>query len=113
MSISDKVLCSKCGKDEVLSYHDAASALCPECCDDHDYEYDRCDRVYYCTHCGQEPPDDWYYSDDDVGFGSISTGPAEIVGTPLSALNGNAAAASRDPDRWANWVACCERNGIP
>ena len=55
------VVCSKCGRDEVIVYDSPETAVCPECCDDHDYIYDRGDRKHYCKNCGAEPPYDWYY----------------------------------------------------
>lgn len=106
-------LCTKCGADEVLVYITPESAICPACCDDHDYVSEGCER--YCEHCGQEPPADWYYGlyDDDVPlFGATPHLPIEGLGVPASSMNGNAAQASTDPARWANWVAFCERNGI-
>lgn len=56
--MTDRVLCAKCGADEVLSYHEASTAVCPSCCPDHDYIIDRYER--YCANCGQEPPEDYY-----------------------------------------------------
>ena len=36
-----------------------ARAVCPAHCEDHEYIYKR-GFGHYCTHCGQEPPLDWY-----------------------------------------------------
>ena len=111
----DKVVCSKCSADDVISYATAGDAICPACCPDHEYEYDWSDRTRYCAHCGSEPPDDWYYSEDDIGIGSLAPAwrPGGPIGVPASSMNGNANAAITDPERWANWVAFCERNGMP
>lgn len=37
-----------------------ARAVCPNCCEDHDYRYERELRGTYCFHCGQQAPEDWY-----------------------------------------------------
>lgn len=39
----------------------ALQAVCPEHCEDHDYEYDPGDRKHWCKNCGAEPSDDWFY----------------------------------------------------
>lgn len=110
--MSDRVLCSKCGADEVLCYMTAETAVCPNCCEDHEYEYERGERTYWCQHCGSEPPDDWYYSDDDVPlFGGYSA--PETTGIPAHAMDGNAANRHNNPDGWARWVAFCKSWGHP
>lgn len=112
---TDRVACSKCAADEVIAYTTPEAAICPACCSDHEYEYDRGDRAHYCEHCGQEPPDDWYdglYDDQVPLFGMpIGPLPTEHLGVPASSLNGNAASRHTDPAGWANWVALCEKNG--
>jgi hypothetical protein len=55
--------CIACGAECVVRPSAAPRGICPDCCTDHDYEYDRGDRRFYCDHCGMEPPADWY----DVG----------------------------------------------
>jgi hypothetical protein len=102
----------------VIVYMTVETAICPACCEDHEYEYDRGDRAHYCEHCGQEPPADWYDGlYDDGGLRLIPLGPdtqpTEPLGVPASSLNGNAAESHTDPAGWANWVAFCERNGLP
>lgn len=104
--------CKICGAETPLRQLCDVRSVCPEHCDDHDYEYDRFDRRHYCAHCGAEPPDDWYYCDDDVGFGGGYSSD-QPIGIRASAMNGNAAARHEDPAAWANWVAFCERNGHP
>lgn len=59
----ERVLCSKCGRDEVVVYDKPETAICRDCCEDHEYEYDRGDRKHYCKNCGAEPPPDFYYDD--------------------------------------------------
>lgn len=111
--MTDRVLCSKCQADDVIYYDAPETAVCPACCEDHDYEHDGW-RNYYCTHCGQEPPDDWYYSDDDVGlFGVGPGGPGEATGVPAAAMNGNAMDRHKDPAAWDRWVAFCNSWGHP
>jgi NMD protein affecting ribosome stability and mRNA decay len=111
---SGRVMCSKCGADEVISYMAAATAICPNCCDDHEYEYERSDRTHYCQHCGAEPPADWYYCEDDVGLGPFAA--AEPLGVPASEMCGNASVANASPKnrrKWDNWVAFCDSWGCP
>lgn len=55
-----RVLCSKCQGGNVLVYMTVASAICPNCCDDHDYRYEGRGDGHMCIHCGANPPDDWY-----------------------------------------------------
>lgn len=109
------VPCSKCGSDDVIVYMEAATAVCPKCCDDHEYEYEPGECEHWCRHCGDPAPADWYYCDDDVPcFGTYEPrDPSEPIGTPASSMNGNAAQRHEDPAGWANWVAFCERNGHP
>lgn len=105
---TDRVLCSKCGADEVICYATAETALCPNCCEDHEYEYERFERGHYCQHCGAEAPPDWYYSDDDVGFWSPPS--SEPLGIPASEMNGNASVANLSAGnrrKWDKWVAFC------
>lgn len=109
--MSDRVLCSKCGADEVLCYMEAATAVCPNCCEDHEYEYEPGERTHWCRHCGQEPPADWYYCEDDVPLFGVRYDPAEPIGIPASAMNGNAAERHKDPAAWDRWVAFCDSWG--
>lgn len=107
-----EVVCHKCKADDVIVYMTAETAICPKCCDDHEYQYEGQGDGHMCAHCGDGPPDDWYACDDDVGFlGGYST--SEVVGTPLSAMNGNAMQRHENPQAWDSWVAFCERNGLP
>lgn len=113
--MADKVICSKCSADDVIVYMTPEDAICPACCPDHEYEYERGDRDWFCKHCGDVAPEDWLRCDDDVGIGSCGPAwrPGEPLGVLLSSMNGNASAASSHPEQWANWVAFCERNGLP
>lgn len=120
--MSDQLLftCRVCGcetdthplEENQLGEMIGVQGVCPDHCEDHDYEYDRDRREHYCVHCDQLAPDDYLYSDDDVGFG-YSLPPAAPVGIPASEMNGNAAARHDDPEGWANWVAFCNANGLP
>lgn len=120
--MSDKLLftCRVCGcetdthpvEENAIGELVGVQGICPEHCEDHDYEYDDLARGHYCQHCNQEAPYDWYYSDDDVGFSSIAA-PLEHVGIPASSMNGNAADRHKDPAAWDNWVAFCNRCGHP
>lgn len=111
--MTDRVLCSKCGADEVIVYAAAETAICPNCCEDHEYEYESYDRAHYCQHCGQEPPPDYYYSDDDVPLFGVR-GSVEPVGIPASEMDGNASVANKSREnrrKWDNWVAFCNSWG--
>jgi DNA-directed RNA polymerase subunit RPC12/RpoP len=63
MDVPMSVKCSKCGSNEVLSWADEATAICPECCakteDGHEFEYVRGDRWYACEHCGLNASEEW------------------------------------------------------
>lgn len=50
--------CRVCGVQCVLAPDPPARAVCPEHCEDHDYEYQRSERGTYCNHCGQQAPED-------------------------------------------------------
>lgn len=52
-------VCRECGI-EVDSWPDPpALPICPDCCDDHDYVYERELRGKFCIHCGNKEPEDW------------------------------------------------------
>ena len=51
--------CAGCGGD-VLCWPNEGPAYCPECCPDHDYEYEPAERTRRCKTCSAEPPDDWW-----------------------------------------------------
>jgi NMD protein affecting ribosome stability and mRNA decay len=55
--------CQKCGKPTDIAPDPPERAVCEDCCEDHEYIYSRGDRTHYCSHCGQNPPPDWY---DDI-----------------------------------------------
>ena len=52
--------CRVCGKQCDTAPQPPDRAVCPEHCEDHEYEYDSMDRRSYCKHCGQERPEDWF-----------------------------------------------------
>lgn len=51
--------CCVCGVECDGAPDPPARAVCPEHCEDHDYRYERELRGHFCSHCGQEAPDDW------------------------------------------------------
>ena len=57
--IFDRVKCSVCGGDEVVSYATPEMAVCPACCPHHVYEYERAERSYFCQYCGVQASDEW------------------------------------------------------
>lgn len=111
--MTDRVLCSKCGADEVICYEAEDTAVCPKCCEDHEYEYERYERGNFCIHCGEEQ--EYEPCEDDVGFGSYYE-PREPVGIPASEMDGNASVANKSPEhrrKWDNWGAFCNSWGHP
>lgn len=110
--VTPEFRCLICGVDVDTHHMREPRGICEAHCEDHEYEYDRYAGESFCLHCSAAAPDDYYYSDDDVGF-SFSSGytPAEPIGTPVSAMNGNAAERHNNPAAWDNWVAFCRRCG--
>jgi hypothetical protein len=53
--------CGVCGGDAIIEPPDGP-AICPNCCEDHDYVYER-GEGHRCAHCFAEPPCDWYEDD--------------------------------------------------
>lgn len=54
--------CKACGVQCTIAPADGSGAICPEHCEDHEYEYERGDG-HHCRHCHAEPPHDWYIED--------------------------------------------------
>ena len=52
--------CRVCGVQCDSAPDPPARAVCPEHCEDHDYEYQRSERGTYCNHCGQQALEDWH-----------------------------------------------------
>ena len=66
------------------------AAICPECCDHEEYQYERGERDYFCTECGQAAPYDAYVyepCEGDIPISFASDAP-RTIGTPLSQLSG-------------------------
>ena len=61
------VRCSQCGGDDVLTYATPETAVCPNCCPDHEYEYEGQGDGWMCQYCGIYPPDD-YYEESGLGI---------------------------------------------
>lgn len=51
--------CHVCGKECDIAPQPPERAICEECCEDHEYEYDRGERWKFCAHCGKPIPEDW------------------------------------------------------
>jgi len=61
--MSDKPIdftCKVCGKECDCAPDPPDRAVCPEHCEDHDYEYDRMRRGKFCKHCDEPVPEDYY-----------------------------------------------------
>jgi len=52
--------CHKCGKVLDVGHWDGSADVCEDCCDDHNYKYDRDERGHFCVHCFRKAPDDWH-----------------------------------------------------
>jgi len=53
------VKCHRCGSSEVIAYASEATAICPNCCDDHNFMYDRHERWWSCDNCGVAASYEW------------------------------------------------------
>ena len=52
--------CIGCGAD-LTGYHFLqVRGVCPGCCIEHDFQYDRDERQHACIYCGEPAPSDWY-----------------------------------------------------
>lgn len=51
--------CKVCGKQCATAPADGSGAICPEHCEDHDYQYEPSERKHLCVHCNDERPYDW------------------------------------------------------
>lgn len=56
--------CRVCGSDTLLAPNPPEQAVCPEHCEDHEYEHDPWVKRHVCIICGQEAPDDYYIEND-------------------------------------------------
>lgn len=54
----DNFACRVCGKECPTA--SAEGAICEDCCEDHQYEYDKWRRNKFCVHCDRQIPDDFY-----------------------------------------------------
>lgn len=59
--ISDKpdFHCHRCGAETDIAPDPPALTVCENCCEDHDYRYEREMRATVCFHCGKNQPEDW------------------------------------------------------
>lgn len=51
--------CRECGVECDSAPDPPARTICPDCCEDHDYVYERELRGKFCVHCGNPQPFDW------------------------------------------------------
>jgi hypothetical protein len=51
--------CRVCGVQCDTAPDPPDRAVCPEHCEDHEYEYVRSERGHFCKHCNQPRPEDW------------------------------------------------------
>lgn len=87
--------CRACRKrDRIISWcpDNPGAAVCPECCEHPDYQYERGERDYFCVECGEAAPYEWIDSrvcdDDCCGVFVFGRQTGEAIGTPLSELSG-------------------------
>lgn len=53
--------CHKCGKECPIAPDPPRKAICKNCCEEHDYEYDRSRRGSFCNHCDKQLIENDYY----------------------------------------------------
>lgn len=58
--------CHKCGKQCDVAPMPPLRAICEDCCEDHEYDYDATERWHLCRHCNRRIDPDWYHCDDDI-----------------------------------------------
>lgn len=58
--------CRVCGKQCDSAPPLPERAVCEDCCEEHDYEYEPSERTHLCKHCCKPVDLDWYRCDDDV-----------------------------------------------
>lgn len=100
--------CLICGAETACMPPLDVRSRCCECLGEHGEYEDG-----YCIECGEAREYPSY--EDDVPLFGVRYGDGPI-GTPASAMNGNAAVASAIPENrqaWDIWAAFCERNGHP
>lgn len=51
--------CRKCGIECLSAPDSPERAICENCCEDHEYKYDRYERGTFCIHCNKMR-DDYY-----------------------------------------------------
>lgn len=61
---TDRTKCHVCGV-VVNCWSEEVPSVCPDHCEDHEYEYVREERRYECKTCGVEPPHDWWGYDPE------------------------------------------------
>lgn len=58
--------CHKCRKQCDVAPMPPLRAICEDCCEDHEYEYDAVERWHFCCHCNRRVEPDWYHCSDDI-----------------------------------------------
>ena len=76
--------CHKCGADTDIEPENEP-AVCTDCCDDHEYEYQG-SAGHCCKHCNAQAPGDWYHCDGDVPLSFSSGRDMSKLGTPMSEM---------------------------
>lgn len=64
--------CRSCGSSKDVAFYDPRgiwayffrNTLCPKCCTEHEFEYDRDMREHCCTKCGEPAPFDYHAYDE-------------------------------------------------
>lgn len=52
--------CAKCGADTDLAAPDPAKTVCPDCCEDHEYQHNIDVEWATCVHCNGYALNDFY-----------------------------------------------------
>lgn len=56
----EQVVCTMCAGEVIPWNEDTQEAHCPECCPDHDFQYDSDRRWHHCVICDEPVDQDWY-----------------------------------------------------
>lgn len=59
MEMAMDFTCRICGVECDTAPDPPERAICPKCCEDHDYRYDSSMREHRCIHCDEPRPWDW------------------------------------------------------
>lgn len=53
-------ICHKCGKETLVAPDPPGKAVCIDCCEDHNYKYERGEHGHFCVNCYKPAPEDLF-----------------------------------------------------